>query len=116
MLHNMRRKPHPYNRHLKFTRLEKRKRMTLIAAFRCSEGAVLCADTMESVEGFRMPVHKLETQDCRNYWLAIAGAGNSDLIDGFAYALELDIGAWEDGYTDDVIGAKIRHVLVEYHQ
>jgi len=117
MLHNARHKPRPHVLFSSnFTRLEKRKRVTLIAAFRCYEGAVLCADTMETVEGFNMPVHKLEAKDCGNYWLAIAGSGNSDLIDGFAYALELDIAGWPPTAEEKIIGARIKNVLIEFHR
>ncbi len=114
MLHNTRHRPLP--RKPKTTRLEKRRRVTLIAAFRCYEGAVLCADTMETVEGFRTPVHKLEAKECGDYWMAIAGSGNSDLIDGFAYRLELDVATWDPKLDDNVVGENIRNVLIDFYE
>jgi hypothetical protein len=90
--------------------------VTLIAAFRCYEGAVLCADTKETVEGFQTPVRKLVAEECGEYWLAIAGAGNSDLIDGFIYALQLEMSTWNGAHSDMVIGALVKDVLVEYYK
>ena len=115
MLHNTRHKPPRLS--LKPQRLEKRKRVTLIAAFQCSGGAVLCADTMETnVEGFRMPVHKLEAKECKDYWLAIAGSGNSDLIDGFAYALKQHVSGWKPQLDPNVVGQNILDLLHEFHR
>jgi hypothetical protein len=71
---------------------------------------------METVEGFRTPVHKLEAKECGEYWMAIAGSGNSDLIDGFAYRLELDVANWEPKLDDKTVGELIRNVLVDYYE
>ena len=46
MLHNLRHRPLPRKPHPKSTRPGKRKCVTLIAAFRCDGGVVICADTM----------------------------------------------------------------------
>jgi len=88
--------------------------MTLIAAFRCDEGAVLCADTMDQAGDFNTRVHKLEARDCGGYWLAVAGSGNSDLIDGFTYRLSLHVEGWKPKLDDKVVGANIRDALNEF--
>ena len=63
--------------------------MTLIAGFRCNDGAVICADSQETVGEFRVDAHKLEPFDAGNFQVGIAGSGNDgDLIDGFIQRLE----------------------------
>lgn len=117
MLHNLRHKPpRPFWPKPKSQRLEKRRYVTLIAAIRCYEGAVLCADTMETVEGFRSPVHKIEPRECGEYWLAVAGTGHADLVDGFTELLRLNIEQWKPGYTDQVIWALLRETTRDYHE
>jgi len=61
-------------------------------------------------------VRKLETKECGNYWLAIAGSGSADLIDGFSYSLELDITEWPPDLNDQVIGENIKKVLLDYYR
>jgi 20S proteasome alpha/beta subunit len=90
--------------------------MTLIAAFRCYEGVVLCADQQETVGGFRVAVNKIAPQDCGNYQLAFAGSGNGDLIDGLAYALRLDVERWQSRLSEAVIMGNIRNLLLDFHQ
>lgn len=90
--------------------------MTLIAAFRCYDGAVLCADTLETSEdGTRAFVHKLEPKETGEYWLAVAGSGHAALIDGFVNALRLDARTWKPQQDEDTIAALIRNVVVDYH-
>ena len=63
MLHNTRHRPLPRKPHPKITRPEKRKRVTLIAAFRCEveneQGAIICADSQESYGDYRVTVEKI---------------------------------------------------------
>lgn len=90
--------------------------MTLIAAFRCYEGVVLCADQQETVGGIRVAVNKIKPQDCCNYQLAFAGSGNGDLIDGFADALRLDVAQWPSQLDENTIRGNIRNLLLDFHE
>jgi hypothetical protein len=96
----------------------RRKRVTLIAAFRCYEGAVLCADTLETSveEGTRSFVRKLEPKDTGGYWVAVAGAGHATLIDGFTNTLSRDARNWPPQQNEEVIGGLIRNVVMDYHE
>lgn len=63
--------------------------MTYIAAFRCRDGIVMCADTQETIEGGNEPAEKqyaekLYVLDDYSYPLAIGGAGLSEPIEAFA--------------------------------
>src|SRR5687768_17604375 len=102
MPHNTRHTPLPRKPHPKITRRRKRRRVTLIAAFRCDDGLVLCADSLETLDGVPVPVRKLEPLDCGAYWLAVGGSGNGDLIDGFNESLQLDVEQWPAGRTRTV--------------
>lgn len=92
--------------------------MTLIAAFRCYEGVVLCADDQETVDDvFRVRVDKLEPAPVRNYEVAAAGTGNvSELIDGFIDTLWQAVDSWPQALTQRQIQASARRVLVDYFQ
>jgi hypothetical protein len=58
--------------------------VTLIAAFRCDHGIVICADTQETVGQFRVSVDKIAPRIAGEYELVIGGAGNcGGLIDDF---------------------------------
>lgn len=116
MPHNARHRPPPRNPHPKPRRAETRKRVTLIAAIRCFEGAVLCADTMETVGDFRSPVHKIQPLDCGSYWLAVAGAGHGELVDGFVELLRLSVEGWKAKQSDNVIWGYLRDAARDYHE
>ena len=117
MLHNVRHQPLPRKPHPKFTRLEKRRRVTLIAAFRCRDGVVLCADEQETVGDIRVAVNKLKPEDAgANYQLAIAGSGNSDLIDGFAYKLKLDVAGWDVDADERLVYGYLQSAVQDYHE
>ena len=91
--------------------------MTLIAAFKCREGVILCSDSLETLDGVPIPVHKLRPIDCRHYWLAVGGSGNGDLIDGFVENLRLDVeAAWQPQHSESVMRGLIRNVLLDYHE
>jgi 20S proteasome alpha/beta subunit len=55
--------------------------MTYIAAFRCKDGIVMCADTLQTEGDYKNYVEKLSIVEDRLYPLAIGGAGLGDLID-----------------------------------
>jgi len=93
--------------------------VTLIAAFRCYEGAVLCADQQETVDDVRVSINKIKPEPCGNYWLAIAGTGNGDLIDGFAYRLKLEMEdktAWPSGLDTRGVYGRLQALVQQYHE
>src|SRR5208282_2748791 len=67
-------------------RLHPRRRVTLIAAFRCKHGIVMCADSQETVnDDYRVEVSKIKPETVGKFQIAIGGSGYiADLIDGFA--------------------------------
>jgi hypothetical protein len=93
-------------------RLPRRKRMTLIAAWRCQDGIVVHADTQESVPvwqgvdaagndiyvGYRKTVLKIEPRQTGHYNFILAGGGNASLIESFIVCLERRL-AVESGDT-----------------
>lgn len=89
--------------------------MTLIAAFRCYEGAVLCADQQETVGDIRVAVNKIKPEICGQYQLAIAGSGNADLIDGFADRLARRVRKWPGKCDEEFATESIRDLLLEFH-
>ena len=90
--------------------------MTLIAGFRCYEGVVLCADQQETVGGVRVSVNKMKPELCGEYWLAIAGTGNGDLIDGFAYRLKLDLESWPEDLDNKGVYGRLQALVQQYHE
>jgi 20S proteasome alpha/beta subunit len=60
---------------------QKDRSMTYIAAFRCQDGVVMCADTLQTEGDYKNYVEKLSIVEDRLYPLAIGGAGLGDLID-----------------------------------
>lgn len=62
--------------------------MTLIPAFRCSGGAVICADSQETVGGHRVSRQKLKPFTVDNFDVVVGGSGeNGHLLDGFVQRL-----------------------------
>jgi hypothetical protein len=63
--------------------------MTLIVALRSPDGAVIAADSQETVEGRRKAnlihysVQKIAAETMGNFTLVIGGAGDGELIDAF---------------------------------
>ncbi len=57
--------------------------MTYIAAFRCAEGFVCCADTQETIEDQKQYVEKLAAfgEGEYPYPFVIGGAGNGEIIE-----------------------------------
>lgn len=89
--------------------------MTLIAAFRCVEGAILCADQQETVGGVRVAVNKLAPRDCGHYQLAIAGSGDGDLIEGFSDSYARLIQTWPAGLDEATARHNTREFLLDFH-
>jgi hypothetical protein len=55
--------------------------MTYIAAFRCAEGFVCCADTQETIEAQKQYVEKLTAFGHGEYPFVIGGAGQGEIIE-----------------------------------
>jgi len=71
----------------------KRRRMTLIAAFRTKEGVAICADSQETVtnnlgDEYRQTVQKIAPVEAGQYQIAIAGSGDGEFIDAFVELAE----------------------------
>jgi hypothetical protein len=120
MPHNTRHRPLP--RKPKITRPGKRKRVTLIAAFRCEvdgkPGVVMCADSRESSDDYHMPVVKLAVQDdaSAHYQLAVGGSGDlGNLIDDFVESLGLAVLGWKAGLSEQAIRLKVKRLLIDFH-
>jgi 20S proteasome alpha/beta subunit len=97
--------------------LGKRKRVTLIAAFRCQWGAVICADTQETAGQYRVSVDKIAPSEVGEYELVIGGAGNSGgLIDDFTENFARSVESWPAGLSEQDIRLKIRRALFEFHR
>lgn len=65
--------------------------MTLIAAFKCSDGYVVSADSQETVDHYRVSRQKINPTKRGNFQLAVGGSGNGDLIDAFVHRLEVNV-------------------------
>src|SRR5690348_8012987 len=116
MPHNLRHGPLPRRPYLKSTRLGKRKRVTLIAAFRCLEGVVICADSQETSDYRRGHVNKVARLDGERYQAVIAGAGEwGVLVDGLAENLIEEIETWPEDYGKRNIKRKITATVKDYY-
>jgi hypothetical protein len=98
--------------------------VTLIAAFRCYEGIVFCADSQETLgnptpqgwENYRCTVDKIEPQfDGQYHWVA-GGAGDADLVDGFTDRLKDEISQWREKYEVATLKQKLREIVLDYNQ
>ena len=66
--------------------------MTLIAAFRCTDGAIICADSQETVGHHRVSVQKITPFDIGKMQVVIAGSGeNGDLLEAFVERLREEL-------------------------
>ena len=92
------------------------KRVTLIAAFRCDGGVILCADSQETVGDYRVNVKKIEPAATGVYRAVIGGAGHGPLIDGFAERLRDELATWTGGLKPPDLKRNIRKLLLDYHR
>src|ERR1043166_1209008 len=110
----------PHNHQSKAIQFRKHKRVTLIAAFKCDKGVVLCADTEETVDlpgrgSYRVRVTKIKPQVAGQYDVVIGGAGDAHLVDGFTRRLVAEIGSWSTPLDDAAIENKVSDLLLDYH-
>lgn len=121
MLHpSMRYGPLPSKPYPKSTRLGKRKRVTLVAAFRCEGGVVLCADSQETIDipergSYRVNVDKLERKDAGQYEVIIGGAGDGALVDGFVDQFAERVSEWQGEYQESEMLGRIRQFVRDYY-
>src|SRR6187397_917372 len=120
MPHNLRREPLPRTPNPKITRPRKRKRVTLIAAFQCDTGVVLCADSQETVDipergSYRVNVNKLEQRDAGKYEVIVGGAGDGALVDGFVDQFVEMVSRWRSEYRKSQALSAIRRFVRDYH-
>ena len=90
--------------------------MTLIAAFRCAEGVVLCADSQETIGDYRVHVDKIAPISLGAYQAVIGGAGHGQLVDGFAERVSEEMQTWKAGLQQRAIKAKIATLLLDYYR
>lgn len=95
--------------------------MTLIAAFRCAEGVVVCADSQETIDipergQYRVRVDKIDPQDAGNYEVVIGGSGDGPLVDGFVDGFVHAVSKWKPGLSAEGIKSRIRRLLRTYHE
>jgi len=94
--------------------------MTLVAAFRCDEGVVVCADSQETValdihSQYRVRVTKIKPQDAGEYEIVIGGEGNSGpLVDRFALELLDDVRRWPGELGNDEIEIRVGESLQRF--
>lgn len=90
--------------------------MTLIAAFRYRDGAIICADSQETVGCYRVEVEKIKPRDAGNYDLIIGGSGNiATLIDGQADTIERNVKSWPAGLSEEEARRRLETVLISYN-
>ncbi len=94
--------------------------MTLIAAFRCEEGVVLCADSQETIDipgrgSYRVNVNKLERKDAGQYEVIIGGAGDGALVDGFVDQLAERISEWPREHQESELLSSVRQFVRDYY-
>src|SRR2546422_949289 len=101
-------------------RLLGRKRMTIIAAFCCRDGLLMCADREESGErGGTRAVDKLFYSNYGGDWpIVIGGAGESAIIDNCVQRLRGEFSGLVSGGAFGYQSARnaIDHALLEVHQ
>ena len=95
--------------------------MTLIAAFRCYEGVVLCADSQETIDipdrgQYRVNVNKLEKKEAGDYEVVIGGGGDGDLVDDFVDQLTDQISGWAVDLTEEKMRQEIRTFVRHYYE
>lgn len=83
MLHNLRHRPLPRKPEPKVKRPEKRKkRVTVIAGFQCTDALLMCADSEQSIgSDSKSQTRKIGCFTTGGIGAAIGGAGDSDFIE-----------------------------------
>lgn len=91
--------------------------MTLIAALKCLNGVVVCADTQETCGDYRVSVNKIAPIEAGKYQVIIGGAGElGGLIDTFTDDFVRAVNGWQRGLDEQAIRTKIRQLLLNFHK
>jgi len=99
--------------------------VTLIAAFRCYDAIVICADSQETISvpnpdgyyaDYRCSVDKIRPQRAGEYEFVIGGSGDGPLVDGFTDRLTDEIASWQGKHDDGTVKSKIRSLLLDFHR
>lgn len=92
--------------------------MTLIAAFRCDKGAVICADSQESVGDYIVTVKKLKPRDNTGYYELIVGGSSNvgALVDGLCNTIERNVRDWPADLDEEGARSFIEDILASYHE
>jgi len=90
--------------------------MTILAGFSCSSGAILCADTQETVGYAKRNVSKIEVREesDNEFRIAIAAAGSGPYADKISQELFGAICAYKE-YNPESIISCIESVVTEFH-
>lgn len=74
--------PRPFSQYPNFPRLHRRKRVTIIAGFQCTDGMLLCADTEQSLGNeSKSQAHKIKVLHLENLKAAVGGSGDAPLCE-----------------------------------
>ncbi len=87
--------------------------MTLIAAFKCSDGFVVCADSQETVGYHRVSRQKIVPKKLGNFEIAIGGSGNGSLIDAIVHRIETKLESLADIRTLPQLKVMVRKELLD---
>ena len=84
--------PRPCNQLHKPLRLERRRRVTIVAAFSCIDGIMICADTEETTSSeSKSESDKLEVFQSANGYVLCGGSGDSSLFELAVHRLQQDM-------------------------
>jgi 20S proteasome alpha/beta subunit len=89
-------------------RLQRRKRVTIIAGFYCQNGVLLCSDTEQSYTESKSQVSKLQHFRSGNAVFSVGGAGDAALCD---YVIQ-DLPKYLNGKTYNT--SDVENVLADY--
>jgi hypothetical protein len=74
--------PRPFSPYSNPPRLHRRKRVTIIAGFQCTDGMLLCADTEQSLGNeTKSQAHKIQVLHLENLKAAVGGSGDAPLCE-----------------------------------
>jgi hypothetical protein len=88
----------------------RRRRMTLVAGFKCKGGAVLCADTQETAEDIKLWAEKLSHYEQGWCQAGFGGSGHGDMIEMLIHRIKakMDKGYDNIGQIRDCIRLALR--------
>lgn len=108
----------------KVKRFRKKSPVTLIVAFRHYEGALICADSQETLsvptpdgyQAYSCQVSKIRVEFAREYDAVIGGAGDGALVDCFRDNLVDEIKSWDANLDTPTIKESLRQFVFDFHR